>query len=283
MATVDTVWRGEDLAAGSRQSRGVVGALMLLATLGSLAIIPFSRTLLGQALPPGFPPRWLPLALALTFSVELVLSAVAILIGLWAGDRVRLGAPLLRDWLAGDQGAGGRLRSSVGRAFVLGLGLGGLIMVAVLVVDPLISTPARPLVYPPAWEGLLASVGAGIREELWLRLGVMTPLVWLGVRLTGRTGPGPAVIWLANGIAAALFAAIHLPQAAALFAAIHLPQAAALFGLSAPVLAFVLAGNGLPGLAFGWIYWRRGLPAAMAAHAAADVVLKVVLPLVPFR
>jgi membrane protease YdiL (CAAX protease family) len=79
------------------------------------------------------------------------------------------------------------------------------------------------------------------------------------------------VAWLANGVAAALFAAIHLPQASALF------------GLSGPVSAFVLAGNGLPGLAFGWLYWRRGLPAAMAAHGAADIVMKVVPPLVPFR
>src|SRR4029077_13189084 len=82
MAMVDTASRGEILAAGSQRSGRVVGALMLLALLGSLAIIPLSRTLLRQALPPGFPPRWLPLALALTLVVELVLSAAAILIGL---------------------------------------------------------------------------------------------------------------------------------------------------------------------------------------------------------
>jgi hypothetical protein len=271
MAMVDTASRGEVLAAGSRRSGRVVGALMLLATLGSLAIIPLSRTLLRQALPPGFPPRWLPLALALTLVVELVLSAAAILIGLRAGERVGLGAPLLRDWLAGDRDAGRRLRSSIGRSSVLGLGLGGLIMVAVLIVDPLMPRPPRPLAHPPAWEGLLASLGAGIREELWLRLGVMTPLVWLGAKATRRGEPSPAVVWVANGLAAALFAAIHLPQASAFF------------GLSGPVLAFVLVGNGLPGLAFGWLYWRRGLLAAMAAHGAADVVMKVVLPLVPFR
>jgi membrane protease YdiL (CAAX protease family) len=99
----------------------------------------------------------------------------------------------------------------------------------------------------------------------------MTLLVWLGCKATWRTEPSPAVIWLANGLAAVLFAAIHLPQAAALF------------GLSVPVLAFVLAGNGLPGLAFGWLYWQRGLMAAIAAHGAADIVMKVFLPLVPFR
>src|SRR4051794_1255322 len=157
MATVDTACRGEDVAA-SRRTWGVAGALMLLATLGSLAIIPFSRSLLRQALPPGFPPQWLPLALALTVFLELGLSTVATLIGLWAGDRVGLGAPLLRDWLAGDRDAGCRLRSSIVRAFVLGLGLGGLIMVSVLVVDPLMPRPPRTLVHPPGWEGLLASV-----------------------------------------------------------------------------------------------------------------------------
>jgi membrane protease YdiL (CAAX protease family) len=271
MAMVDTGSPGEVLDAGSQRSRGLVIALMLLAALGSLAIIPFSRTILRQALPPEFPPQWLPFVLALTFIVELVLSAVAIPVGLWAGDRVGLGAPLLRAWLEGDRDAGRQLRSSIGRAFVLGLGLGVLVMVAVLIVDPLIPSPTRPLAHPPAWEALLASLGAGIREELWLRLGVMTPLVWLGCKVTRRTGPSPAVIWPANAFAAALFAAIHLPQASVLF------------GLSAPILAFVLVGNGLPGLAFGWLYWRRGLMAAMAAHGAVDVVLKVVLPLVPFR
>ena len=61
--------------------------------------------------------------------------------------------------------------------------------------------PTRPLSHPPAWEGLLASLGAGIREELWLRFGAMTALVWLGCKVTGRAEPGPAVAWLANKIA----------------------------------------------------------------------------------
>ena len=38
-------------------------------------------------------------------------------------------------------------------------------------------------------------------------------------------------------------------------------------------------GNGIPGVIFGWLYWRRGLVAAMTAEAAADVLTKAVLPL----
>jgi membrane protease YdiL (CAAX protease family) len=35
----------------------------------------------------------------------------------------------------------------------------------------------------------------------------------------------------------------------------------------------------VPGLVFGWLYWRRGLVAAMLAHFGLDLVLKVFIPL----
>jgi hypothetical protein len=34
------------------------------------------------------------------------------------------------------------------------------------------------------------------------------------------------------------------------------------------------------GAAFGWLYWKKGLEAAMIAHGSADVVLHVLGPLV---
>jgi membrane protease YdiL (CAAX protease family) len=35
--------------------------------------------------------------------------------------------------------------------------------------------------------------------------------------------------------------------------------------------------NSLAGLVFGWLYWRRGLKAAMVAHFSADLVLHVLV------
>ena len=35
--------------------------------------------------------------------------------------------------------------------------------------------------------------------------------------------------------------------------------------------------NGIPGVAFGWLYWQRGLEAAMVAHFSADLVLHVLI------
>jgi hypothetical protein len=42
------------------------------------------------------------------------------------------------------------------------------------------------------------------------------------------------------------------------------------------VTARALLLNGMGGLGFGRLYWKRGLPAAMPAHFTADIVLHVV-------
>jgi membrane protease YdiL (CAAX protease family) len=33
------------------------------------------------------------------------------------------------------------------------------------------------------------------------------------------------------------------------------------------------------GILFGWIYWKKGLEAAMVAHFSTDIVLHVIFPL----
>jgi membrane protease YdiL (CAAX protease family) len=156
----------------------------------------------------------------------------------------------------------------------LGLAMGAIFSVFTRGGEP--PELARELIVPSAWQGFLVSIGAGIREEIWFRLGFMTFLVWIGTLVTRAAHPDvlmhrppQSVQTIANLLAALLFAAMHLPQAQALL------------GLSGPIILFVLVGNGLPALVFGWLYWHRGLLSAMLAHFSFDLVLKVVLPLLP--
>ena len=65
--------------------------------------------------------------------------------------------------------------------------------------------------------------------------------------------------------------------AAGLFGLGHLPATAALLPLTPAVIARALILNGIPGVVFGWLFWRRGLEAAMVAHFAADLVLHVIV------
>lgn len=116
----------------------------------------------------------------------------------------------------------------------------------------------------------LASVlYGGITEELLMRWGLLTLLVWLGWRLVrrGRSGseegslsrPGVGVVWGAIALSSLLFGLGHLPILLA-----RVP-------LSSWLLLRTLGLNGLGGLLFGWLYWKRSLEAAMIAHIAAHL------------
>lgn len=154
-------------------------------------------------------------------------------------------------------------------AATAGVGAG----LAVVALAPLFAPFMPPMAQAPAANaggnvlaGLLASFYGAIGEELQLRLFLMTLLVWLFATL-GKRRPTAAVYWVAIGIAALLFGAGHLPAAA------HV------WPLDAVVVTRTIALNALAGIVFGWLYWRRGLEVAMAAHFCADLVLHVAAPL----
>jgi membrane protease YdiL (CAAX protease family) len=58
----------------------------------------------------------------------------------------------------------------------------------------------------------------------------------------------------------------------------HLPRWYAIATLTPLIVATVVFLNSIGGLTFGYLYWRKGLEAAMTAHFAADIVLHVFGP-----
>lgn len=107
----------------------------------------------------------------------------------------------------------------------------------------------------------------GITEELLLRWGLMTLLVWMAWRFVQRRKgtPQAAYIWLAIVVCALLFGAGHLPAVA-----VQVGE------LTAGMVLFVVGSNAAFGMLFGYLFWRCGLEAAMIAHAFAHVVSYVV-------
>jgi hypothetical protein len=271
MSTVNSLAPPPAQLAGPRWSWKVVILLLCVSVLGSALLIPYSLTLVKSVtkVPEGVPADlfWV-IVMGVNLVFEVFLSAMAIFLGLYLGRSLGLGAPLLQRWLENEPLAARQLRSSLWPAVIWGVAMGVLVMLLDRALKPLVPPQPQSLVIPGPWAGFLASIGAGIREEIWLRLGVLTFAVWLGAKLT-RQGPSAALLWMANIIATLLFGAIHLPQAAQFYGK-----------LTVGFAMYVLLLNGTAGLAFGWLYWRRGLVAAMMAHFSADVVLKVMAPLV---
>ncbi|HYE52460.1 MAG TPA: CPBP family glutamic-type intramembrane protease [Azospirillaceae bacterium] len=245
-----------------------VAAVLTLGCLaGSLAILPQMLTLAATADPSlteGLPP-W-PLLLLVTALQSLVVFGLAATAGLAMAQRLRHGPDLLMAWLYGRPApdAWARLRDGLALGLASGIVLG---LVQGLLVQPLmppgLSGPTAPL-----WMRLLGGMlYGGIAEEVLLRLLVVSGLVLLLQRLTGRR-PSPRVWWSAILVAAVLFGVLHLPVVAAMGP------------LTPPLAAAVTMVNASMGLVFGWLYWWRGLEAAMLAHAAAHLPLQLIVGMV---
>jgi hypothetical protein len=239
----------------------VFSVLMAGALLGVWAIIPYAFTLM-QPMESLRLPFWLLLVVGTL--QNLLLYAVVIGVGLWLGGKVGLAAPVLKGWLAGDPEAPRRFRAALPLSVGLGAAVGGAILVLDLLVFASFLPEALRGVSPPPWQGFLASFFGGINEELLMRLGLMTLLVWVGVKASRRHEPRGGVIWAANVVVALLFGAGHLLSLTTLVP------------LTTDLVVRTLLLNGLAGLVFGYVYWRHGLLLAMVSHFSADIMLHVV-------
>lgn len=249
----------------------------LAAVFGVVAVIPYSLTLQGGILESVELPIPLPLLLAIQIGQNAVMFAILTALGLFFANRVGLGLPILEAKLAGESVAE-KVRAILLPSIIIGAVAAVLIVgLDVFVFQPALlnelGSAAESLadgsVKPPAWQGFLASFYGGISEEVLLRLFTMSLFVWLGsfVSKTAEGKPTSAVFWIGNILAAVLFGLGHLPATANI-----LP-------LTPLVITRAIVLNGVAGVAFGWLYWKRGLESAIIAHFTADIVLHVLLAL----
>lgn len=100
----------------------------------------------------------------------------------------------------------------------------------------------------------------GLTEELLMRFGFMTLVVWLIFKI--KKNLNSSTYWAGIFTASILFAVGHFPV---VFNAIQSPTIS--------LLTYVLIGNSIAGLFFGWLYWKKGLEAAFIAHIFAHVAM----------
>ena len=249
----------------------------IAAVIGVVAIIPYTLTLQSGTLENLNLQISLPLLLVIQIAQNAVMFGLLTALGLFFANRIGLGLPLVEAFLRGESVAD-RVRTFL----PLSIAIGVIASLLIIGLEFVIFQPAlmrelgnsiNPLnlqtAQPPAWQGFLASFYGGISEEVMLRLFVMSLFAWLGsfISKTAEGKPTSAVFWIANILAAVLFGIGHLPATA-----IIIP-------LTPLVITRAIVLNGLAGVAFGWLYWKRGLESAIVAHFSADIILHVLLVL----
>ncbi len=249
--------------------------LWLAAILATLAVIPYTLELQSGVLAEADLPIPLPALIAIQIAQSGLLFGILIFIGMILMKRIGLSAPIL-DSVTRGESASDALRA----VLPISIALGVIASLLILGLDLYVFQPALLLELgnsandlnlqtsqPAAWKGFLASFYGGIVEEVLLRLFVMSLLAWLGsfISKTSEGKPTSAVFWIA------------IIAAAILFGLGHLPATATIVPLTPLVITRAIALNGIGGIAFGYLYWKRGLESAMIAHFSADIVLHVLL------
>ena len=234
-----------------------LGLLLWLA--GMLGVVVLTVTVLPQLLRemPALPaPLWVLLLASLAQSAALV--ALATWAGVALAPKVGLRAPAF-EAVAARRPLGPALTPQLLPGLVAGVA-GGILLYAVFRFAPAAVAELQQRFTPPLVARILYG---GITEELLLRWGFMTALVWLAWRLLQRRrgAPRAVYVWLAIVASALVFGAGHLPAASVLIGT-----------LTVNIVVFVVVANTIFGILFGYLYWRYGLEAAMIAHATAHVV-----------
>ena len=167
--------------------------------------------------------------------------------------------PPERDHDAGSQGLDGLTRGATQIAVEVGCFVGVLLVVLTKIAPAEIAKIGQAFDIPLVAKLLYG----GVTEEVIMRWGLMSALVWLPWRLLqGR-----------NGLPRAKYVIGAIVCAGLLFGAGHLPAVVAMgVPLTAPVLAYIIFGNAVPGMLFGALFWRKGLEAAIIAHALAHAI-----------
>jgi len=233
--------------------------LFVLGFLGVLSILTATLPLPEElaALPPA-------LVNVLILINPTILLLVAVAVGTWLYDKVGFKVPVISSLLNIEP-------IDTKKVFVqqlkygvsLGLLAGAAIMLVVKIYGFFIADELKILDNQMELTLLARFMYGGITEELLLRFGVMTFLVWIIFKLTKKLNS--TVYWIAIALSTLLFAVGHFPV---VFGAISEP--------SFTLLSYILIGNSIGGLVFGWLYWKKGLEAAIIAHAFAHVAMVLI-------
>ena len=210
-------------------------------------------------------PRITPAVKLLSVVQPGIFLALAVMAGVSLAPKVGLSASLIEAWMAR-----GRIMPALKPTLVAGIlgGLGGGIAIVLIAT---LMTPFLP-------DEAVASISAfgklvpfptrllygGITEELLLRWGLMTLLVWGIWRVVKKQHPqAPSGCFHAAILASAvIFGVGHLPV---VFLVVQ--------DVTYPLIAFVIIANSAFGLVAGYLFWKRGLEAAILAHMKAHVVM----------
>jgi len=237
--------------------------LLTACIITSLLVLPYSLALTSSKIEITL------LILLASLGQSLVIFALAAFFGLFLAKPIGMGAPILQGLLEGKNQTK-ELKSILLPSIGLGVLAGLLIALLSIPFNKLIPGFQTLDIKIAPWKAILASFYGGIAEEVLLRLFLVSLLVWISYKIK-KTKEGQPPVW-------GVWMAIIL--ASVIFGLGHLPATSLIVPLTWLVITRAIVLNGIGGIIFGWLYWKKGLESAIIAHFSADIVLHVLTPVI---
>lgn len=228
-------------------------AALALWAAAVVAALPF--VYLAPSLPQwgGQPPGVVPV-----LGVTALAVGVATLAGWAMGSRLGFGAPFVEAWLRGERPDVRPLARAGAQGAVLALAAVAVLLAMFNAEAPAGAEAEQDVL--PWWSGLAFALYGGAAEELIFRFGLMSGIAWVIAQLrrfvhSWQAAPDEAMVaWGGIVISAILFGLAHA-------------------GMGPGGLLVQVSFRMAAGLLFGWLYWRHGIEAAIAAHLGYDLVV----------
>jgi hypothetical protein len=243
-----------------KKEKLILGTLLfILGLIGVLSLLTMEIPIPEEArgiLEAQFTPQQIKLLILINPTLMLI---IAVILGTALYKKSDLKVPILEGFI-GRKEIDPSIKDILKTGVLLGV-LSGILLTAI----SLLFIPCLPEEFIVFGENIKPSLAArflygGITEEIVMRFGLMTFLVWLCSLIF--KGLNSTVYWIGIVIVAFLFALGHFPI---VYQTVSEPSTTLLF--------YIIIGNISSGIIFGWLYWKKGLEAAFIAHIFAHVVM----------
>jgi membrane protease YdiL (CAAX protease family) len=242
--------------------------LITFCIIGVSAVFPYILTVQKDLI------SQIPVTIPLFFLIQLIQSiiifSIAILIGLKLVNKSGFSVPYLEAFVSRNK-LPADFRPIIKSSAILGASVAVIIAIldyffGMAGLDRIVTETAKI----PMWQRFLVAFYGGVNEEVLMRFFLMTALTWIIYKVAKIKSESKYVIWSVIILTSVIFGLGHLPITASFTEITPL------------VVTRAILLNSVGGIIFGWLYWKKGLEAAIIAHFSADIFLHLLIPLIIF-
>ncbi len=185
---------------------------------------------------------------------------IATIIGVLLYDKVNLKIPILEQYIYKEK------KSQIWSILKYGI-IGGIIAGILIILITNLSKNFLPTNFIE-WSNtfqpniITKLLYGGITEEILVRFGVMTLIIWTLYKIFKNKKP--IIYWTGIFISSIIFGLAHLPIVYGFLGT-----------ATVEVVVYIVLANSIGGIIFGWLYWKKGLETAIIAHIFTHIILSV--------